>query len=89
MQSLQTDQHYDKQTAGEEILRLVKDECYGYLQAATHWMEERSLPMNQFARYIPETIIELITQEATNENMLKPSHAAEVCRSTLDFLYAD
>ena len=86
MQSSQIES-YDKQTTGEEILQLMKSECIGYLQATTQWMEERSLPMNHFYRYIPETIVELISREAAEENMLKPSHAASVCHSTLDFLY--
>ena len=87
MQSLQTTESYDKQTTGEEILQLVKNESLGYLEAVTWWLEERSLPVGQYARYIPETLIELVMKEATEENMLKPSLTKAVDHSTLDFLY--
>lgn len=85
-QSLQTET-YDMQTTGEEILQTMQTECIGYLQAVTLWLEERNIPFSQFARYIPESIIECISREVAEENMLKPSHAALVSHSTLDFFY--
>lgn len=87
MQSLPTIDNYDKQTTGEEIHLLVKNEGLGYLEAVTWWLEERSLPVSQYQKYIPETLIELVMKEATEDNMLKPSLTKQVDHSTLDFLY--
>lgn len=87
MQSLQTEPTYDKQITGEEIHQLMLSEGLGYLHAVTTWMEERSLPMSQYAKYIPEILIEQVKKEATEENMLKPSLTKFVEHSTLDFLY--
>lgn len=78
---------YDKQTTAHEIAELVRTECLTYLEAVTWWMEERSIPENQFAKYIPETIIERLKTEALEDNMLKPSIAKQNTYSTLDFLY--
>ncbi|AZU98709.1 late promoter transcription accessory protein [Acinetobacter phage vB_AbaM_PhT2] len=78
---------YDKQTTSAEITALVNTEGLSYLEAVSWWMEERSIPENQFAKYIPETIIEQLKSEALDDNLLKPSMAKQNKYSTLDFMY--
>lgn len=77
---------YDKQTTAAEIDALV-DSGLSVLEAVTWWMEERSLPEAQFARYIPEAIIEQLKLEVIEDNILKPSLTKQNTHSTLDFLY--
>ena len=76
-----------KQTVAAEIEALVQAENLSYLEAVTWWMEERSIPENQFAKYIPEAIIETLKAEVVDDRILKPSLTKENKTSNLDFLY--
>lgn len=78
---------YDKQTTANEISALVKQEGLSYLEAVSWWMEERSIPENQFAKYIPDSIVELLKSEVLEDRLLKPSLTKQNTYSTLDFLY--
>ncbi|AHE63435.1 late promoter transcriptional regulator [Acinetobacter phage ZZ1] len=77
---------YDKQTTAAEIDDLVATGL-SVLEAVTWWMEERSIPESQFARYIPEAVIEQLKLEVIEDNILKPSLTKQNTHSTLDFLY--
>ena len=57
-----------------------------YLEATTAFLEENSIPETQFAKFIPTGIVEKITSEAIDENMLRPSVARGEKTNTLDFL---
>lgn len=78
---------FDKQTIANEIEHLVKCEGLSYLEASSWWLEERSISENQFSKYIPDAIVEMIKQEVLEDNLLKPSLAKVNTHSTLDFLY--
>lgn len=78
--------HMNKQENGFEIESLIKKYGLTYLEATTQWLEENSIPEAQFARYIPGIIIEQISNEAVDENLLRPSMNKLQKTNTLDFL---
>lgn len=77
----------DKQTTAQEIEALVKAEGLSYLEAVTWWMEERSLPENHFAKYIPAQILDKLKLEVIEDRVLKPSMTEDIEQPSLDFLY--
>lgn len=78
--------HMNKQENGFEIEKLVKEHNLTYLEATTQWLEENSIPESQFSRYVPGIIIEKISDEALEENLLRPSMSKTQKTNTLDFL---
>lgn len=85
-QKLSTDA-FDKQVTANEIMSLVEEHQLSILEAVTHWMEERSIPETQYARFIPSTIIEQLKLEALEDKLLRPSLASNNTSNSLDFLY--
>lgn len=78
---------YDKQAIAMEIDTLIQDHELSVLEACSWWLEERSIPETQFARYIPEQIIERLKSEAIEDGTLKPTLAKQNTNGNLDFLY--
>ncbi|UPW39416.1 late promoter transcription accessory protein [Escherichia phage vB_EcoM_ESCO47] len=76
----------DRQENGFLIESMVNQYGMTYLEATTAFLEENSIPETQFAKFIPSGIIEKITSEAVDENMLRPSIARGEKTNTLDFL---
>lgn len=76
----------DKQDNGLFIEQMVNEQNMTYLQATTHWLEENSINFNQYAKYIPDAIIEKLTQESLANNEFRPSFARTHKPSELDFL---
>ena len=76
----------DKQDAAAEIDELTKHGA-SYLEATSQWMEERSIPENMFARYVPHVIIEKIKLETVEDGLLRPSVTKINTTSSLDFMY--
>jgi hypothetical protein len=50
-------------------------------------MEERSIPENQFSKYVPSTIIEKIKIETVEDGLLRPSQTKVNTHSSLEFMY--
>lgn len=76
----------DRQENGFLIESMVEEFGMSYLEATTAWLEENSIPETQFAKFIPSGIIEKITSEALDENLLRPSVTRGEKTNTLDFL---
>lgn len=76
----------DRQENGFIIESVVEQFGMSYLEATTAFLEENSIPETQFAKFIPTGIVEKITSEAIDENMLRPSVARGEKTNTLDFL---
>lgn len=77
----------DKQRVASEIEALVLSEGFSYLEAVSQWMEERSIPENQYQKYVPDTVIERLKAEVIEDRVMKPSVTKENVTSNLDFLY--
>lgn len=78
----------DIQSTANEIEELIETDHLTYLEATIRWMEERSIPENMFAKYIPSTVIEKIKMEAMEENLMRPSMVKENTHSSLDFMFS-
>ena len=76
----------DKQQAASEIDELVATGLT-YLEATSHWMEERSIPENMFVKYVPSTIVEKIKIETIEDGLLRPSMTKVNTHSSLEFMY--
>ncbi|ASD52116.1 late promoter transcriptional regulator [Pseudomonas phage PspYZU05] len=84
--SSEVDKLQDKYKNGMAIEGIVKQGELDYLEASTQWMEENSISELDFPKFLPQTIIEKIMDEAITSNRLRPSQ----CRrksNTLDFLF--
>lgn len=75
----------DKHENGIEIEKMVDELQLTYLEAATAWLEENSIPETQFNKFIPAGIVEKIMSEAIDENLLRPSVSRGEKTNTLDF----
>lgn len=76
----------DKQQAAAEIDEYVA-QGMTHLEATSQWMEERSIPENQFSKYVPSTIIEKIKIETVEDGLLRPSQTKVNTHSSLEFMY--
>lgn len=76
----------DKQQNAFLIESVVANFGYSYLEATTAFLEENSIPETQFARYIPQGIIDKIKNEALDDKLLRPSMSRTEKTNTLDFL---
>ena len=70
-----------------EGIKALKTEENSWLEVATQWLEENSVPESLYIKTIPESIVELIKEEAKAERLLRPSVIATDNSTTLDFLY--
>lgn len=75
----------DKTANGIEIENLVKTGLT-YLEACVQWLEENSLEINSCHKYIPRAVIDKLSKECVDSNMLRPSIAKSMTRNSLDFL---
>ena len=91
MQSLKSDQEvkktFDMQQTSIDIQNIVDSQHIGYLEAVIQWMEENSIPENNYNKYISESIVELIREEVIRENRIKPSLVKLNEKSSLDFMF--
>ncbi|UOX40358.1 late promoter transcriptional regulator [Aeromonas phage GomatiRiver_11] len=78
----------DRTANGLEIENLVTAENLTYMEAVIQWMEENSLDITpaNCNKYIPKALVEKLSQECINANMLRPSAIKSMTRNTLDFL---
>ncbi|UYD57581.1 RNA polymerase-associated protein [Aeromonas phage B614] len=76
----------DKTSNGLEIEAIVKNENVTYMEACVQWLEENSVEINNCQKYIPRALIDKISQECIDANMLRPSVTRSMTRNTLDFL---
>jgi len=75
----------DKGANGLEIEKLAQ-EGGSYLDAVIQWLEENSIEFNKYQKYVPRAIVDKLTQECVESEMLRPSMRKSLTRSTLDFL---
>lgn len=75
----------DKGANGLEIEKLAQ-EGGSYLEAVIQWLEENSIDVAQYQKYVPRAIIDKLTQECLDSNMLRPSLRKAFAQTTLDFL---
>lgn len=75
----------DKAANGLEIEAIVKTGLT-YLEASVQWLEENSLEVNNCNKYIPRAIIDKLSEECIEADMLRPSIVKSMTRNTLDFL---
>ncbi|QBX32650.1 late promoter transcription accessory protein [Aeromonas phage Asfd_1] len=78
----------DKTANGLEIEKFVSDENLTYMEAVIRWMEENSLDITppNCNKYIPKALVEKLSRECIDANMLRPSAIKSMTRNTLDFL---
>ena len=76
----------DKQANGMEIEKMVIEGSITYLEATIDWLEGNGLPESSFAKYIPTPIIDKISVEAQEYNLLRPSLLKAKDSGSLDFL---
>lgn len=69
-----------------EIEALVTNEGLTYLEACVQWLEENSIDINACQKFIPKAIIDKLSQECIDSDMLRPSVVRAMTRNTLDFL---
>lgn len=53
------------------IEKMVADDKVSYLEATTQFMEENSLPFNDFAKYLPQVVIDKIKMECIKDNVFR------------------
>lgn len=75
----------DKTANGLEIEAMVKTGLT-YLEACVQWLEENSLEINSCQKYIPRAVIDKLSKECIDSDMLRPSIAKSMTRNNLDFL---
>lgn len=75
----------DKGANGLEIEQLAQ-QGGSYLEAVIQWLEENSIDITQYPKYVPRAIIDKLTQECLDSDMLRPSLRKAFTKSTLDFL---
>ncbi|AAQ81534.1 gp33 [Aeromonas phage 31] len=76
----------DKTSNGLEIEALVVKEGLTYMEACIQWLEENSLEISNCQKYIPRALIDKLSQECIESDMLRPSIVRSMTRNTLDFL---
>lgn len=75
----------DKTANGLEIEKLVRDGKLTYLEAIIQWLEENSIEVDKYIKYVPKAIIDKVTQECIESDMIRPSMKTSLTRNTLDF----
>lgn len=76
----------DKQRNGMIIEKMVAEGSVTYLEATIDWLESNGLSESSFAKYIPTPIVDKITIEVQEYNLLRPSLLKAKDSGSLDFL---
>lgn len=75
----------DKTANGMEI-EAKTSEGLTYLEAVVEWLEENSIEIKDYQKYVPKAIIHKVTQECIESDMIRPSAKRSLTHNTLDFL---
>lgn len=65
----------NKTEVGLYIENLVRSENVTYMEATLQWMDENSIEYPMLSKVVPRAIIDKISGEAIENNMLRPSVA--------------
>ncbi|UNA02344.1 late promoter transcription accessory protein [Cronobacter phage vB_Cdu_VP8] len=77
----------DKVENGLSIERaMAEDPNLSYLEATMQWIEENSIDPVQYAKYIPQAMVDKIKHEAIENNWLRPSMKERTITNTLEDL---
>ncbi|AHY25485.1 late promoter transcription accessory protein [Serratia phage PS2] len=77
----------DKVENGLSIERaMAEDVNLSYLEATMQWIEENSIDPAQYAKYIPQAMVDKIKHEAIENNWLRPSMKERTITNTLEDL---
>ena len=82
----QKEDYSDRQRNGMIIEKMVTEGSVTYLEATIDWLESNGLSEASFAKYIPMPIIDKITIEVQEYNLLRPSLLKAKDSGSLDFL---
>lgn len=77
----------DKVENGLSIERAMSEDVnLSYLEATMQWIEENSIDPAQYAKYIPQAMVDKIKHEAIENNWLRPSMKERTITNTLEDL---